>query len=84
MASLWLANWALWRALNWYNRDAIFYFPPDFAVFCYFHSELFRCNPPVFRCFLLFQNGYKSTPLCLPAGGVYDSESILSARLRED
>ncbi|HHG6956411.1 TPA: hypothetical protein ACPXRD_000420, partial [Klebsiella pneumoniae] len=72
------------RGLNWYNRDAIFYFPPDFAVFCYFHSELFRCNPPVFRCFLLFQNGYKSTPLCLPAGGVYDSESILSARLRED
>ncbi|WP_219619567.1 hypothetical protein, partial [Klebsiella pneumoniae] len=61
-----------------YNRDAIFYFPPDFAVFCYFHSELFRCNPPVFRCFLLFQNGYKSTPLCLPVGGVYDSESILS------
>ncbi|WP_133119285.1 hypothetical protein [Klebsiella pneumoniae] len=26
MASLWLANWALWRALNWYNRDAIFIF----------------------------------------------------------
>jgi hypothetical protein len=45
---------------DWCNRDAIFYFPPDFAVFCYFHSELFRCNPPVFRCFLLFQNGYKS------------------------
>ncbi|MBC2862704.1 hypothetical protein H7U18_01955 [Klebsiella pneumoniae] len=36
MASLWLANWALWRALNWYNRDAIFYFPPDFAVFVIF------------------------------------------------
>ncbi|EPG4003479.1 hypothetical protein NL329_19580 [Klebsiella pneumoniae] len=36
MASLSLANWALWRALNWYNRDAIFYFPPDFAVFVIF------------------------------------------------
>ncbi|HBQ4004339.1 TPA: hypothetical protein MEX17_004773 [Klebsiella pneumoniae] len=36
MASLSLANWALWRALNWYNRDAIFYFPPDFAVFFIF------------------------------------------------
>ncbi len=28
-------------------------------------------QPACFRCFLLFQNGYKSTPLCLPAGGVY-------------
>ncbi|MCS5931130.1 hypothetical protein LNQ03_00525 [Klebsiella pneumoniae subsp. pneumoniae] len=48
MASLWLANWALWRALNWYNRDAIFYFPPDFAVFVIFMSEVVQVQPAYF------------------------------------
>ncbi|HBT2189833.1 TPA: hypothetical protein ACYETI_003960 [Klebsiella pneumoniae] len=36
MASLSLANWALWRALNWYNRDAIFYFPLILLFFVIF------------------------------------------------
>ncbi|WP_370656405.1 hypothetical protein, partial [Klebsiella pneumoniae] len=72
------------RAFVWCNREVNFYFPPVFAGLCYFHGQLFRCNLRVFRCFLLFQNSYKSASLCAPAGGVYDGQTILSARLRGD
>ncbi|HDY9016292.1 TPA: hypothetical protein RRI56_000010 [Klebsiella pneumoniae] len=45
MASLSLANWALWRALNWYNRDAIFHlillFFVIFIVSCSGATRLF-------------------------------------------